>query len=557
MAQRSTKVAIKHEKNPAIFYEFDHKQSLTQIVRDVCMRFSVAAEQYALYCEDSGLFLTEENRTVRDGMVLELKLPPGKEAAHVIETLKSADDATKKKAMFDLRNQLKQSEFCAEFERLGGIGQLVAVIESTSGGTLGYALMSFRELMDHGTEEWSVLSDTFVKKVLALINSQNTNICRSALAIAERLIDSPRYGFERVFVSLPLDLLVQSLESADVGVQQNAMALVTSVLETCPISRLADILGRFNALGLRKALLTLLRGAGGVNDELGHQLYVIQTIMLNIAQERRNRRFDRAQGHQELVAELFKIAFPDSTDSSMQGTKLGFSNPDVSTHFSEPPGILALECMLFVAKKYQEVFRKLALEQTGRADVPFGVASIALTNVLCEVLNVGGPSSEHSTAFEPMLFSCDNAFEEFFGVCVQLLHRTWREMDAGTNDLAKVLVIVRKQIDTVMNTGVDRKPQTMDSFKNAVFGLTYKAILAQQEKEMAGKESFHAKAEPVKHLREKVGKENLIIISEQRIAYLLEGEFFSEVRTKGASQGDAVVLPAVAQSENPPLRRCD
>lgn len=42
------------------------------------------------------------------------------------------------------------------------------------------------------------------------------------------------------------------------------------------------------------------------------------------------------------------------------------------------------------------------------------------------------------------------------------------------------------------------QPHTVDAFKNALFAVSYKVILSQQEHEMQEKESVHHQAEPVR-----------------------------------------------------------
>lgn len=39
-----------------------------------------------------------------------------------------------------------------------------------------------------------------------------------------------------------------------------------------------------------------------------------------------------------------------------------------------------------------------------------------------------------------MFFTHDRAFEELFGICIQLLNKTWKEMRATAEDFNKVRV---------------------------------------------------------------------------------------------------------------------
>lgn len=70
--------------------------------------------------------------------------------------------------------------------------------------------------------------------------------------------------------------------------------------------------------------------------------------------------------------------------------KLGFKydiNPALD--FTEtPPGMLALDCMVYFARNHTENYTKVVLENSCRADeheCPFGRTSVELVKLLCEV----------------------------------------------------------------------------------------------------------------------------------------------------------------------------
>ena len=56
-----------------------------------------------------------------------------------------------------------------------------------------------------------------------------------------------------------------------------------------------------------------------------------------------------------------------------------------------PPGVLALESMIYFARYQPEKYTRVALENSGRGDeydCPFARAAIELTRLLCEILKV-------------------------------------------------------------------------------------------------------------------------------------------------------------------------
>lgn len=140
-----------------------------------------------------------------------------------------------------------------------------------------------------------------------------------------------------------------------------------------------------------------------VGAEMAHQLYVLQTLMLSLLEQRMMAKMDpQDQDAHDKIKELRKIAFDTEGTTSgditarKQGLfakdykKLGFKydiNPALD--FTEtPPGMLALDCMVYFARNHTEAYTKVVLENSCRADeheCPFGRTSVELVKLLCEV----------------------------------------------------------------------------------------------------------------------------------------------------------------------------
>ncbi|GLD74219.1 engulfment and cell motility protein 1 isoform X1 [Lates japonicus] len=96
-----------------------------------------------------------------------------------------------------------------------------------------------------------------------------------------------------------------------------------------------------------------------------------------------------------------------------------------------PPGMLALDNMLYFARHHQDAYIRIVLENSSREDkheCPFGRSSIELTKMLCEILKVGELPSENCHDFH-RCSSPDRLLEEFC-ISIQLLNKTWKEMRA-------------------------------------------------------------------------------------------------------------------------------
>ncbi|XP_048850260.1 engulfment and cell motility protein 1 isoform X4 [Brienomyrus brachyistius] len=208
--------------------------------------------------------------------------------------------------------------------------------------------------------------------------------------------------------------------------------------------------------------------------------------------------------------------------------KLGFINHvNPAIDFTQiPPGMLALDNMLYFAKHHQDAYVRIVLENSSREDkheCPFGRSSIELTKMLCEILKVGELPSENCRDFHPMFFTHDRAFEEFFCICIQLLNKTWKEMRATSEDFNKVMQVVREQIMRALTA----KPNSLDQFKSRLQNLSYTEILKIRQSERMNQEDFQSR--PILELREKIQPEIMELIKQQRLNRLCEGTCFRKI----------------------------
>uniref|UniRef100_A0A669E3I5 Engulfment and cell motility 2 n=1 Tax=Oreochromis niloticus TaxID=8128 RepID=A0A669E3I5_ORENI len=191
-----------------------------------------------------------------------------------------------------------------------------------------------------------------------------------------------------------------------------------------------------------------------------------------------------------------------------------------------PPGMLALDNMLYLAKVHQDTYIRIVLENSSREDkheCPFGRCAIELTRMLCEILQVGELPNEGCNDYHPMFFTHDRAWEEFFCVCIQLLNKTWKEMRATAEDFNKVMQVVREQITRALAM----KPSSIDQLKTKLRGLNYSEILRLRQSERMSQDDFQSP--PIIELRERIQPEILELIKQQRLNRLCEGSCFRKL----------------------------
>ncbi|XP_046738247.1 engulfment and cell motility protein 1 isoform X3 [Diprion similis] len=289
-----------------------------------------------------------------------------------------------------------------------------------------------------------------------------------------------------------------------------------------------------------------------VGSEMAHQLYVLQTLLLGLLEQRMMTKMDpQDQDALDKIKELRRIAF--DTEGSVSGDvtarkqgvfakdykKLGFKydiNPAMD--FTEtPPGMLALDCMVYFARNHMESYTKVVLENSCRADeheCPFGRTSVELVKLLCEVLRIGEAPSEQGQCYHPMFFKHDHPFEEFYCVCIVLLNKTWKEMRATTEDFVKVFSVVKEQITRALQS----KPTGLDKFKLKLHQLTYSVITSLWQQERTSREECESHAKPIIELREQITPEIMDLIRQQRLGFLVEGTRFTKYGPRGQRMKD-------------------
>lgn len=180
--------------------------------------------------------------------------------------------------------------------------------------------------------------------------------------------------------------------------------------------------------------------------------------------------------------------------------------------------------MVYFARNYTQQYTKIVHENSCRSDehgCPFGRTSIELVKVLCDILRIGEPPAEQSGDFQPMFFTHDQPFMEFFYICVITLNRTWKDMRATSEDFQKVFSVVREQIQRTLKL----RPENLEDFRIKIALLTYQQITTLRQQERTSKEECDSTASAIVKLKEKVSPQIVELIKQQRLSFLVEGKF--------------------------------
>uniref|UniRef100_A0A7M4FVZ4 Engulfment and cell motility 2 n=1 Tax=Crocodylus porosus TaxID=8502 RepID=A0A7M4FVZ4_CROPO len=572
------KVAVEWPGANAQLLEIDQKRPLASIIKEVCDGWSLPnPEYYTLrYADGPQLYITEQTRCdIKNGTILQLAVSPSRAARQLMERIQSHSMEARLDAMKELAKLSADGTFATEFINMEGITVLTRLVESGTkllshySEMLAFTLTAFLELMDHGIVSWDMVSITFIKQIAGYVSQPtlDVSILQRSLAILESMVLNSHTLYQKIAEEITVGQLISHLQVSNQEIQTYAIALINALFLKAPEDKRQEMANAFAQKHLRSIILNhVIRGNRPIKTEMAHQLYVLQVLTFNLLEERMMTKMDpNDQAQRDIIFELRRIAFDAESDSNTVpggGTEkrkamytkdykmLGFTglsctllcvvhedpirgprvlcnhiNP--ATDFTQtPPGMLALDNMLYLAKFHQDTYIRIVLENSSREDkheCPFGRSAIELTKMLCEILQVGELPNEGRNDYHPMFFTHDRAFEELFAICIQLLNKTWKEMRATAEDFNKVMQVVREQITRALPS----KPNSLDQFKSKLRSLSYSEILRLRQSERMSQDDFQSP--PIVELREKIQPEILELIKQQRLNRLCEGSSFRKI----------------------------
>ncbi|XP_042621773.1 engulfment and cell motility protein 2-like isoform X3 [Cyprinus carpio] len=465
-------------------------------------------------------------------------------ARQLLERIQSHGIDARLEALKELAKLSADPSFATEFINMEGLATLARLVESGThfGEMLAFTLTAFLELMDHGIISWDLISVSFIKQIAAYVNQPmvDVSILQRSLAILESMVLNSHSLYQRVAQETTVTQLITHLQVSNQEIQTYAIALINALFLKTPEDRRQEMASTLAQKHLRGIILNhIIRVNRPVKAEMAHQLYVLQVLTFNLLEERMMTKMDpNDQTQRDIIFELRRIAFDGDSDPS--GTEkrkaiyikdykmLGFTNPvNPAIDFTQtPPGMLALDNMLYLAKVHQDTYIRIVLENCSREDkheCPFGRSAIELTRMLCDILQVGELPNEGCNDFHPMFFTHERAWEEFFCVCIQLLNKTWKEMRATAEDFNKVMTVVREQITRALAM----KPPSLEQLRVKLRSLSYSEVLRLRQSERMSQDDFQSP--PIIDLRERIQPEILELIKQQRLSRLCEGSCFRKL----------------------------
>ncbi|XP_032743730.1 engulfment and cell motility protein 3 [Rattus rattus] len=547
------KIAVQMSDAIPQLIQLDQAKPLATVLKEVCDTWSLThPEHYALqFADGHRKYITENNRSeIKNGSILCLSTAPDLKAQQLLSRLQNASREGCCEVLRNLVPLASDMTFAQEVISRDGLQKLSTIIEHGDdlGEMLALGLRAFLELMEHGVVSWETLSISFVRKVVSYVNMNlmDASVQPLALRLLESVtLSSPTLG-QLVKSEVPLDRLLVHLQVMNQLLQTKAMALLTALLQGASPAERKDMLDCLWKKNLRQFIYkNIIHSAAPMGDEMAHHLYVLQALTLGLLEPRMRTPLDPySQEQREQLQALRQAAFEPDGESLGTGLsadrrrslcvrefrKLGFSNSNPAQDLERvPPGLLALDNMLYFSRHAPSAYSRFVLENSSREDkheCPFARSSIQLTVLLCELLHVGEPCSETAQDFSPMFFSQDHSFHELFCVAIQLLNKTWKEMRATQEDFDKVMQVVREQLARTLAL----KPTSLELFRTKVNALTYGEVLRLRQTERLHQEG--TLAPPILELREKLKPELMGLIRQQRLLRLCEGMLFRKISSR-------------------------
>lgn len=556
-------------QNPYLF-EFDQRREVNDVVREICEYARKSDSDKYGFKTDQGngvwSYVTSENASqLKDGTVLKLCSSPEGAADEMCKLL--ADWKSKGPNQSDILKRLENEAYDATFSKnfmdKGGTKMLKNIIDEfiskkgeSSLTILGHGLSSFYWLLKHmtkntSTNPWKDYPAAFYNDVIKHMSNSGSapaGVVRSTLQIAGAYVNHTpvEQGFALIYKQgKGLKAVADHIPTKDPIIQEAAVMLINALISKASDTEKPTLFSKLEKLEIKKMLGSALATMNQVPDSLAHELYVLQTNLLNKLAERAA--YDYTTHDKDLVEKLAQLREPlvdvlESGDGDVM-TYLGFSNKDSpEDDFKGYPGVLALDNMSYFAIYYTEEYKKLVLDQRSRPEdyiCPFILTGKKLSMLLLDILDVGKTVDETSTQYLPLFYQArGSAFEEVFGIAVQLLHKTWKEMEAKMVDLDKVMMVVRVQLLTILssssNSGSNATSEAaIFALKKMVERQTYDEV--RQSYIQRDEESYNRQLTSDALISLKAQKRDKFqeVVKEQRFAYMMDGAYFSSIKAKG------------------------
>uniref|UniRef100_A0A8C3KRN9 Engulfment and cell motility 1 n=1 Tax=Calidris pygmaea TaxID=425635 RepID=A0A8C3KRN9_9CHAR len=203
-------------------------------------------------------------------------------------------------------------------------------VSCSFGDMLSFTLTAFVELMDHGIVSWDTFSVAFIKKIASYVNkfASDISILQRSLAILESMVLNSHDLYQKVAQEITIGQLIPHLQGTDQEIQTYTIAVINALFLKAPDDKRQEMANILAQKQLRSIILThVIRAQRAINNEMAHQLYVLQVLTFNLLEDRMMTKMDpQDQAQRDIIFELRRIAFdvesePNNSSGSIEKRK--------------------------------------------------------------------------------------------------------------------------------------------------------------------------------------------------------------------------------------------
>ncbi|CEF66652.1 Engulfment/cell motility, ELMO domain and Domain of unknown function DUF3361 domain-containing protein [Strongyloides ratti] len=442
---------------------------------------------------------------------------------------------------------------------------------------------------DKATSYWFGLSNKFISEVASHISGRtklesNESLNASLNVIEFILKKCQKNQLHQLQREVPFESLIMHLEKSDKRIPIAILNLMNSlygVADECLKIEMLQIL-KNNAFRSMICKLLKRQDTTKLDQELSKPMKNLQVILMSDLAMKALKKPSEVEI--EIIRNMESLN-PCSFDGSIYHTSptkslgaatittFGVEEDDISTSsFSDvypplnvdwneftdlvsktPPGLLVLEAILYFDEKYPQLLRDINSENIVWQETsswPFPIVSIYLVSILIDLFSIVPSKSENSGCLKItdklkrvstfskesnetnkednlhlIFFTIESPFHELFSLSVRLFRRTWREMHASSEDLMKVIKVVKEQLER----SLEFNPLSIKDYDNCLQKFSYYQMQKIWELERFEKDQSELQSDAIRHLTPKLRLKMEKLVKQNRKNEMKKGCVFYKV----------------------------
>ncbi|GAA95214.1 uncharacterized protein L969DRAFT_92522 [Mixia osmundae IAM 14324] len=521
----------------------DRNVPVEEIIRQLCASTQLMVKEpsslFAVRTTTSNELITDDNliSVLESAQTWKLVASPTVEAAEMVDKLASSDEKLVKGATFALRNLVHEKPFTIQFAERGGILELLAVIQSSSGNSLSYALAALLSLLNIDFA-WNDLDSAFVHRLLDILLGQSlVNICRPATSILTLLLKSSSSPLpastsilnepgQQPIMRLVWDavrredrlgqVLISRLTNGDATLTGVTMELINAMLAMALQTNDEVMIDRFDALDYGQACARILdvesseeitQAALSYQNMLIARYHAEQSVPVSL----------EIEAHRDMLQQIIDNTGVIRSEETWR--YLGLESDDVVNSFGAV-GAYGLRLLYRFCSSHNFDLRAMLAEQDSKPADRHCPLALASNDVALSIANLCGFTSlpvagQPVTDYRPLTLVVARTHE----LALRFFHRMWNESKASLEDFTRISGLVQSQLRSAMSA----KQSELDIL---FVKSDFRSVREKQMRELGTEDDLMQKA-PIRSLRARLYKESFDFIRSQRMNCMKRGAWFS------------------------------